>query len=111
MVYKVVVEIFDDLDGEKIESGGETIEFSIGGVAYSIDLKDENAAALRRLLMGYIRHSRRIGGRKSWAAMGPLSNNGLHEVRQWAHAHGYRIHNRSRIPQAVLEDYAAAHHH
>ncbi|CAM2870166.1 Lsr2 family protein [Prescottella defluvii] len=63
-MYKVVVEIFDDLDGKKIESGGETVEFSMDGVAYSIDLGDENSAQLRRLLGRYIRNARRVGGRK-----------------------------------------------
>lgn len=108
-MYKVVVEIFDDLDGKKIESGGETIEFSVGGVEYSIDLRDENSAALRRLLGGYIRHARRMGGRKRRTATNPLSDNGLRDVRRWAHEHGYRVHDRSRIPHAILEDYAATH--
>lgn len=109
-MYKIVVEVFDDLDGEKIESGGETVEFSVDGVAYAIDLKDENAAALRRLLMDYIRHSRRIGGRKRWPAIGPASDAGLHEVRHWARANGYRVHDKSRIPQAVLKNYVAGDH-
>ncbi|MGO4204835.1 Lsr2 family protein [Rhodococcus sp. TAF43] len=103
------MEVFDDLDGEKIASGGETIQFSVDGVEYSIDLKDENSEQLRRLLRGYIRHARRVGGHKRWAAIGPASGNGLHEVRRWARAHGYRLNRGSRIPQAVLEDYAAAH--
>lgn len=109
-MYKVVVTIFDDLDGEKIESGGETVDFSVDGVAYTIDLRDENAAAFRSVLMGYIRHSRRVGGRKRWAATGPGPADGLQEVRQWARAKGYRVHDKSRIPQAVLKDYAAGSH-
>jgi hypothetical protein len=53
-MYKVLVDTFDDLDGEKIESGGETIDFSVAGVEYSIDLRDEHAAELRRQLGNYI---------------------------------------------------------
>ncbi|WP_433608394.1 histone-like nucleoid-structuring protein Lsr2 [Prescottella agglutinans] len=108
MAYKVIVEIFDDLDGKKIESGGETIDFSLGAVEYSIDLRDEHAAELRKLLGGYARRARRIGGRKQWAALAPASDNGLPEVRRWARAHGYQIHG-ARIPQAILKQYAAAH--
>lgn len=108
-MYQVVVEIFDDFDGEKIESGGETIDFLVNGVEYSIDLRDENAAQLRRLFGSYIRHARRVGGHKRWAGMIRASGNGMHDVREWARAHGYPISHSSRVPYAVLADYAATH--
>ncbi|MDH6282455.1 histone-like nucleoid-structuring protein Lsr2 [Prescottella agglutinans] len=109
-MYKVLVETFDDLDGGKIESGGETIDFSVAGVEYSIDLRDENAAELRRLLGNYIRHARRIGGHKRWGGMISAPDNGLDVVRRWATSNGYCIRRTSRVPRAILKEYAAAHH-
>lgn len=108
MVYKIAVETFDDLDGRKIESRGETIEFSVDGVDYSIDLRDENAAQLRNLLGRYIRHARRIGGHKRWAT-DLVPENGVPAVRRWAQANGYPLRRKSHIPRTVLEHYAAAH--
>ncbi|GBF17496.1 nucleoid-associated protein Lsr2 [Rhodococcus sp. Br-6] len=108
MVYKIVVETFDDVDGQKIESRGETIVFSVDGVEYSIDLRDENAAELRDLLGGYIRRARRIGGHKRWAT-DLVSESGVPAVRRWAHENGYPPHHKSRIPRTVLEHFSAAH--
>ncbi len=110
-MFKVVVETLDDLDGKTIESGGETIDFAIDGVEYSIDLRDENAAQLRRLFGGYTRHARRIGGHKRWAGrMLPASDNGMRDVCEWARTHGHPIaRHTGHVPHAVLADYAAAH--
>ncbi|RDI11296.1 Lsr2 protein [Rhodococcus sp. AG1013] len=108
-MYQVVVEILDDFDGEKIGSGGETIDFSVNGIEYSIDLRDESAAQLRRLFGSYIRHARRVGGHKRWTGMIAASDNGMRDVREWARAHDYPISGTSRVPHAVLADYAAAH--
>ncbi len=109
-MFKVVVETLDDLDGKTIESGGETIDFSIDGVEYSIDLRDENAAQFRRLFGNYIRHARRVGGHKRWTGMIAASDNGMHDVREWACTHGYPIApHTARVPHAILADYAAAH--
>ncbi len=43
MAQKVIVELIDDLDGEPIDAGGETISFAVNGVEYTIDLNDAPA--------------------------------------------------------------------
>ncbi|WP_433613751.1 Lsr2 dimerization domain-containing protein [Prescottella agglutinans] len=75
------METFDDLDGKKIDFRGETIEFSLNRIEYAIDLRAGNATQLRGLVGGYIRHARRVGGHKRWAAIGPTTSTGLDEVR------------------------------
>jgi hypothetical protein len=52
MSSKVIVLLEDDLDGTKAD---ETIEFGLDGVAYAIDLSDDNAKKLRGALDGYVR--------------------------------------------------------
>ena len=47
MARKTYVELIDDLTGEKAE---ETVSFALDGVAYEIDLSEENAAKLREEL-------------------------------------------------------------
>ncbi|BCN62484.1 Lsr2 family protein [Prescottella equi] len=108
MVYRILVETIDDLDGRKIEAGGETIEFSVDGEAYSIDLRNENAKELRDVLAGYIRRARRVGGHKRWATE-LVPESGVPVVRRWAHEKGYPLPRKSRLPRTVLERYAAAH--
>ncbi|GGG27614.1 hypothetical protein GCM10007304_46810 [Rhodococcoides trifolii] len=49
MAKREIVELTDDVDGSVITAGsGETINFSVSGVDYTIDLKAKNAKALRR---------------------------------------------------------------
>lgn len=50
------VELVDDIDGSPATT---TIEFSVGGKNYSIDLSEANAAAFNEALAPYIEHARR----------------------------------------------------
>ena len=46
MARRIVHQLVDDLDGTILEIGeGETVLFSLDGVAYEIDLTDSNATA------------------------------------------------------------------
>ena len=58
MARKVITVLTDDLDGGKAD---RTVEFSLDGVAYTIDVSDENAGVLRKALDPYISAGRRIG--------------------------------------------------
>jgi hypothetical protein len=58
MAQKVVVSLVDDLDGGKAD---ETIQFSLDGKHYEIDLSDNNATALHNTLASYIESARRPG--------------------------------------------------
>ena len=65
MAQKVIVELVDDIDGRPIPEGqGETIEFAIDGIGYSIDLGPKNAKAFRKSLDRYVEHATRTGGRR-----------------------------------------------
>ena len=65
MAQKVVVELIDDLDGTPIPAGkGESIDFAVDGVTYTIDLGPKNAKAFRKTFDTYLAHATRTGGRR-----------------------------------------------
>ncbi|MEU8071241.1 MULTISPECIES: Lsr2 family protein [unclassified Micromonospora] len=112
MARKVITVLTDDLDGGKAD---RTVEFSLDGVAYTIDVSDENAGVLRKALDPYISAGRRIsrGGtevtrgarratRPSTSGMDREQNRA---IREWAAKNGFEISERGRIPVSVVEAY------
>ena len=107
-----------DLDGTLLEVGsGETVLFSLDGIAYEIDLTDEHAATLRDVLAPYIDAARTVssrpagrapagGGRRRQQRTGQRDYG---PIREWAAKNGYSVSERGRVPAAVLEAYDAAH--
>lgn len=110
MAQKFVVELIDDIDGDPIDVGGETISFAVDGVEYVIDLNDKNALEFHRKLDYYIKYATRVGGRGS-ARRTKRSSNGAdtQRVREWANINGYQVAERGRISQEIIAAYGAAH--
>jgi hypothetical protein len=120
MARRIVHQLVDDLDGTVLEIGeGETVLFSLDGVAYEIDLTDDNAAALRNALAPYVGAGRSISS-SSRGATGSSSGGSARKrrrtgqqdysaVREWAKSNGYQVSERGRVPASVLEAYEAAH--
>ncbi|MEU4642843.1 Lsr2 family protein [Micromonospora sp. NPDC049460] len=112
MARKVITVLTDDLDGGKAD---RTVEFSLDGVAYTIDVSDENAGVLRKALDPYISAGRRIGrgtvdvGRAPRRAGTPggagMDREQNRAIREWAVKNGYKISERGRIPVEVAEAY------
>jgi hypothetical protein len=117
MTRRIVHQLVDDLDGSVLEVGeGETITFSLDGVAYEIDLTDENAAALRDAFAPWVQAARPIS--RSTSGASSSSSNGRQRrrtgqrdytaIRAWAKDNGYTVSERGRVPASVLEAYEAA---
>jgi hypothetical protein len=114
MARKVLVSLQDDLDGGEAD---ETVEFSLDGIAYVIDLSEENAAELRDALAKYVEHARRVGGRRrapqrpgratrAAATPAPVPDREQNAaIRVWARKNGYQISDRGRIPVNVVSAY------
>ncbi|MGW4498787.1 histone-like nucleoid-structuring protein Lsr2 [Micromonospora sp. NPDC004336] len=109
MARKVITILTDDLDGG---SADRTIDFSLDGVAYAIDLSDQNAGALRKALDVYIDAARRTGRSgidldRSTAPVTPAgrSRAQTRAIREWAVENGYQISERGRIPNSVVRAY------
>jgi len=115
MAKKVTVTLVDDFDGEG--PADETVEFSIDGVSYEIDLSAKNAKKLRDDLKQWTEAGRRVGGRRrgrSAGATGRAAGRGSIDreqsaaIRDWARRNGHKVSTRGRIPAEVIEAFHAA---
>jgi hypothetical protein len=108
MAQQTIVTLVDDLDGSEAD---QTVEFSLDGVSYEIDLSEPNAAKLRDALAGYVSHARRTGGRRRGAGRpAGVARPGVDReqnaaIREWARKRGMKVSDRGRIPAEVLEAY------
>ena len=98
----IVVE--DDLDGSV---ASETLNFTVDGVTYEIDLNSDNANKFRESLSPWISHARRTGGRR--AAGRKARPGSANDVRAWAIAQGMKVSARGRVSQEIKDAYEAAH--
>ncbi|MEU4426921.1 Lsr2 family protein [Actinoplanes sp. NPDC024001] len=113
MARQVITTLIDDLDGKKAD---RTVEFSLDGVSYTIDLSEANAGKLRKALDPYINAGTRLGrttGRIASRSGAPVRTAGSRDenrlIREWAIRNGHKISERGRIPQEVSNAYRAAH--
>jgi len=106
MARKTVIILEDDVDGSTAE---ETIQFSIDGLTYEIDLSGTNAKKLREGVEPYRAAARRVGGPRGRVSAprgdSPVDNRA---VRAWARSNGIQVNTRGRIPADVIERYRAA---
>jgi Lsr2 len=113
MARQVITTLIDDLDGKKAD---RTVEFSLDGTTYTIDLSEANAGKLRKALDPFINAGTRVGrssGRRHAGAVTSGRTAGSRDenkaIREWAAGNGYQISERGRIPQSVSDAYRAAH--
>ncbi|MFK3984759.1 Lsr2 family protein [Micromonospora sp. NPDC050397] len=112
MAKKVITVLTDDLDGGEAD---RTVEFGLDGVSYTIDLSEENAGKLRKVLDPYINAGTRVGrggvesrrpARRSGNAAPTRSDRDQNKaIREWASKNGYDVSERGRIPASVVEAY------
>lgn len=108
------VELVDDIDGSPATT---TIEFSVGGKNYSIDLSETNTAAFNKALAPYIEHARRARATKKKASRKSRSSSEASrikrqksaQIRAWALENGITIAKRGVLNQSVIDAYEAAH--
>jgi hypothetical protein len=105
MARKTTVVLIDDLDGSEIaDGGGETVRFALDGTSYEIDLTDENAAELRRVLGPYTRGGRAtIRRRETPPRATATSSDELAQARDWLRSQGHEVADRGRIKKELLE--------
>ena len=107
MAKKVTVTLVDDFDGEG--AADETVEFSLDGVSYEIDLSSKNAAKLRNDLKSWVEAGRRVGGRRRGRSAGSgrgrasIDREQSAAIREWARRNGHNVSTRGRIPADVID--------
>jgi hypothetical protein len=100
------VKLVDDLDGGK---AAESLEFSLDGKSYEIDLSDTHAAALRDAFAPFITNARRAGSgpkvvsRQRMSMRTGRAREDTAAIREWANANGLEVSTRGRISSTVLE--------
>jgi hypothetical protein len=108
-VRQVAVTLVDDLDGQS--EAHETVEFGYRGKSYEIDLSEDHANELDKLLGPYLEAARRTAqrrgtsGRDGRAPRRTSGGKSTAMVREWARAQGIEISDRGRIPATVQERY------
>ncbi|MFY1632752.1 histone-like nucleoid-structuring protein Lsr2 [Solwaraspora sp. WMMB335] len=109
MAKKVITLLTDDLDGSEAD---RTVEFSLDGVSYTIDLSEKNAGKLRKALDAYIAAGTRVSrsaatarGRGGFAAPARSDREQNRAIREWAAKNGYTVSERGRIPANVIAAY------
>ena len=120
---RTIVELVDDLDGGP---GDRTIEFTWAGTDLVIDLSEENALKFTVAVEPYVNAARprpkpkrkQKGSAKSKTVAAEPDKYGPEaaakaqrdRIRRWGRNNGYTVSNFSKVPQAVVEAYEAAHH-
>ena len=107
MAQKTVVELVDDLDGG---AAHETVEFSIDGVDFIIDLSNENATRLRERLAEFVGHARKVSARRGRGkpAVGGAAVD-TQAVREWARSQGENVAERGRLSRDLVTRFQEAH--
>ncbi|WP_063043534.1 histone-like nucleoid-structuring protein Lsr2 [Nocardia pseudovaccinii] len=114
MAKKVTVTMVDDLDGTS--KADETVEFSLDGVTYQIDLSKKNAGKLREVLEPWTGNARKLGRLKSRSKTGGIGKDIRSTVdreqslaiREWARKNGHQVSARGRISADIVAAYNAA---
>ncbi|MEU9980277.1 Lsr2 family protein [Streptomyces sp. NPDC050856] len=107
MAQRVVVSLFDDIDGGE---AAETVMFGLDGKTYEIDLNPANAKKLRKALAPYVAAGRKRTGaersrrpyRHTSIAPDPAA------VRAWAQSNKLDVPARGRIPQRIYDAFREA---
>lgn len=107
MARRTTVELIDDIDGG---AAAETIEFSVNGKAWAIDLNAENAQRFYDELEQWQKHARRAGAARTSSPARKRDPEHLAKIRTWARENGYEVSDRGRISRKVESAYHAAQH-
>lgn len=114
MAKRELVVLVDDIDEGEAH---ETVKFSLDGIAYEIDLSNDNAAKLRETFAFYVSKARKAGrggvitgSRTGTRARGTAAadRDQNKAIRAWAKRKGKTISGRGRIPQGIVDEYHAA---
>ncbi|WMM74484.1 Lsr2 family protein [Rhodococcus pyridinivorans] len=114
-----VTSYYDDFDGKEIEEGlAQTIEFSVDGKDYRIDLRPDNADKFRGDLEKWVaaasevitpKRGRPAGGGQRKSSASGRSREELAAIREWAKKNGHEVSERGRIAKPIQDAYDAAH--
>jgi len=105
MATTTMIVLEDDLEGGPAT---ETVQFSLGGKEYEIDLNAKNAGTFRSQLAPFVEHARRAGpSQRRGPARSAASRQRSAAIRARAKQEGIELSDRGRIPASVIVQYRA----
>lgn len=114
MAERIICQLIDDIDGSEIpEGGGGSIEFSVRGASYRIDLSTANTAKFDKALKPFINAATKVRPARvrslKAGTNGKASPEQLAAIREWARKNGYEVADRGRLRSEIVEAFEAAH--
>jgi nucleoid-associated protein Lsr2 len=104
---KSITVVIDDLTGKELPEGAhETVNFSLDGVRYELDVSPTGAQKLRAALEPYVKAGRRLVSGRTTRRTRSESNAAT--IRAWAAANGIEVSARGRISSDVKARFEAA---
>lgn len=105
MAKQITTLLIDDIDRSEAT---ETINFSLDGVNYEIDLNANHAYELRNDMRRWTDAARKVPSRRRRGGATPV-NPATRElnrtVRAWAQSKGIQVSDRGRVPINLIEQY------
>jgi hypothetical protein len=115
MAQKVLVITTCDMEHDEETDGGETTTFSLDGNEYEFELCPADKQGMADLLDRYVKAARPLrrprAARAQQRARQAADRGNNTEIRAWAAQQNppIELHNRGRIPQAIIGKYEAEH--
>ncbi|GIF69333.1 Lsr2 family protein [Asanoa ishikariensis] len=113
MAKETIVKLVDDIDGS---TATQTVTFALDGVAFEIDLSDDNASKLRQALEPFVEAATKVtasGARHTRtviSARGESLRKQTQAIRAWGKKYGPQlgldpVSDRGAVPQRVRDAY------
>jgi len=105
----------DDLDGSEAT---QTVNYTIDGQEYEIDLSEENVQQFHEALEPFVSKSREVERQTPTSRRGKGDGrrrntsggrDDIPQIRAWAEANGHEVSARGRIKKEVIDAYDEAH--
>jgi len=102
-MHRVDVQLEDDLTGGPAD---ETIQFSLDGRSYEIDLNSRHAAEFRNRLGPFTENARPVRLQRSRVTVrSAASRERSRQIRLWAEQRGFALSPHGRLPGNVIQQY------
>ena len=106
-MHRVDVQLEDDLTGGPAD---ETIQFSLDGRSYEIDLNARHAAEFRHRLGRFTENARPVRTQRSRVTRrSAASRERSRQIRLWAEQRGFALSPHGRLPGNVIQQYDREH--
>jgi len=106
-MHRVDVQLEDDLTGGPAD---ETIQFSLDGRSYEIDLNSRHAAEFRHRLVPFTEHARPARPQRQRVTIrSAASRERSRQIRLWAEQRGFALSPHGRLPGNVIQEYELEH--